>query len=749
MRLFRSRRSGAAGRRCLILSPLLMVSAGSLPIYAQVPLSGSVVDQDGRPVPRAYVRALDGREVPGVFADERGQFQLSVMPGSPDCVVQATLAGFETAEVRCGATPLRLVLNVGPLREDVLVTATRTQAPASQVGASATVFTAEDLERRQVPFVADLVGTTPGAMMIRSGAPGTLTSLFVRGGESDYNKVLVDGIPLNEPGGSFYLNNLTTENLDRIEIVRGAYSSLFGSDAMASVIQLFTRRADGTARRPRGTVQIDGGTYGTVHANASVAGATSRIDYSGGVAQYHSDNRVPNSRLENTTLSGNLGIRLGSHATVRVIGRAELEDVGTPGPTAFGRPDLDASFDRDDILFSISFDQAAANGPFKQRASYSTADSGQTSTNLLQDPPYTATFEGRSAVRQSNDFVGPSQADLRRHHASYQADLQVAASPSYGDHRLTLIADWDGERATQENLLAATTTRNARDNFGVAAQHQMLWPHFFATVGARVEHNESFGTDLAPRATVVYVARTGSNQTFGETRVKASAGTGIKEPTMLESFSISPFFLGNLDLKPERSRSVELGIDQRFARDRAKIEATWFDNRFSDIISLRTDPATFEAQYFNVGVTAARGLELGFEAVPVPAVRVRGAYTLLDSQIVETTSPGNVLFAPGQWAFRRPRHSGSAGASVDWRRVTADLNAAFVGAFVDSDFGLFNPPLTENPGHSIWQTRLSVAVTRQLSGILSIDNLTNADYSEPFGYQPLGRVIRVGARVAF
>ena len=744
MRLFRSRRPGAA---CPPVLVFLLFVFTALPAAAQTrTASGTVVDQDGRPVPRAFVRVADpGRDDAGVFADDRGRFELTVP--SAACRIVASLAGFEAAEASCAAEPLRLELRVGPIRESVIVTATRTEAPASQVGVSATVFTADDLERRQVPFVADLVGTTPGAMMIRSGPPGTLTSLFVRGGESDYNKVLLDGIPLNEPGGTFYLNNLTTENLDRIEIVRGAYSSLFGSDAMASVIQLFTRRADGAGRRPRGSVQIDGGTYGTVHANASVAGATSRVDYSGGVAQYSSDHRVPNSGLDNTTLSGNLGFRVGSAATLRVISRAELENVGTAGTTAFGRPDLDAFFDRNDVVVSVAFDHSPA-GALKQRAFYSTAYSEQTSTNLILDPPYTATFEGQTATRLSSDFLGDTQADLRRHHASYQADLQVAASPSYGDHRLTLMADWDGERATQENRLADTTTSNSRDNFGIAAQHQVLWPKVFATVGARVEHNENFGTDLAPRATVVVVARTSSGA-IGETRLRASAGTGIKEPTMLESYSISPFFLGNLDLSPERSRSVEVGIDQRLAGDRAKVEVAWFDNRFSDIISLRTDPATFEAQYFNVGETRARGLEFGVQAVPIPAIRARASYTLLDSEIVETTSPGNVLFAPGQWAFRRPRNSGSVGATFDWRRVTADINGTFIGRFVDSDFGLFNPPLTENPGHSTWETRVSVALTQEFSAILSIDNLTNTDYSEPFGYQPLGRLVRVGARFAF
>jgi vitamin B12 transporter len=244
------------------------------------------------------------------------------------------------------------------------------------------------------------------------------------------------------------------------------------------------------------------------------------------------------------------------------------------------------------------------------------------------------------------------------------------------------------------------------------------------------------------------VARASSGA-VGETRLKASAGTGIKEPTMIESYSLSPFFLGNLDLEPERSRSVEVGIDQRLAGDHAKAEVTWFDNRFSDIISLRTDPATFEAQFFNVGVTHARGIEMGLQAAPTHAIRARASYTWLDSEIVETTSPGNVLFAPGQWAFRRPRNSGSVGVTFDWQRLTADVNGTFVGRFVDSDFFLFDPPLTENPGHSIWEMRVSIALLRQVSAILSIDNLTNADYSEPFGYQPLGRVVRVGARVAF
>jgi vitamin B12 transporter len=717
-------------------------------------VAGIVVDQSGRGVPRAHVRVLDtaGTDSRGVFADEAGRFEV-IASDAGSCSVQASLTGFQTATAPCASAavgePLRIVLAVAPVQESLIVTATRTEAPTSQVGASATVFTEADLERRQTPLVADLLMSTPGAMLVRSGAPGALTSLFVRGGESDYNKILLDGVPLNEPGGTFYLSNLTTENLERVEVLRGAYSSLFGSDAMGSVIQLFTRRGDRTAKRPAVSAQIDGGTYDTLHVSAAVAGANGPLDYSVSAARFASDNRVPNSRFENTTLSANIGVAVGTSATLRVIARGERGHAGTPGTTAFGRPDLDAFSERHDDLASVSFDHQVTRA-LRQRASYSRTASSQQSTNLIVDPPYRAAFRGQVAARLSNDFLNDSLTRLRRHHASYQADARLVSSARAGDHLLTLLADWDGERARADNRLAATQTINTRDNFGFSAQHQMLWPRTFATVGGRVERNENFGTAFVPRGTLVYVARAASSGALGETQLKASAGTGIKEPTMAESFSISPFFRGNPNLKPERSRSAEIGVEQRFARDRAKVELSFFHNRFSDVIALvTTNPSTFEGQFLNVGLTRARGVEAGVQARPVAAVRVRGGYTLLDSKILASERPNDVLFGLGRQAFRRPKHSGYAGVSVNVGRITADLNGVFIGAFVDSDFGLFTPALTTNPGHNLWDARATAKVTRRLTAIFSIDNLTNEDYSEPFGYQPLGRVVRAGMRIGF
>jgi outer membrane cobalamin receptor len=744
----RSRRLGKALRSLPVSSLLLLFSAGVANASA-ADLTGQVVDSTGRVLPRAYVRVLseNGATVASVFTDENGRFSVTADLPTP-CRLEASLTGFQTSTTPCAQGAERIALALAPVSETVIVSATRTEAPTSQVGASATVFTASDLERLQEPLLADLLVSTPGAMMIRNGGPGTVTSLFVRGGESNYNKVLLDGVPLNEPGGTFYFNNITTENLDRVEIVRGAYSSLFGSDAMASVIQLVTKRPDRSSSQPHVSAQIDGGTYGTLHTTAGVSGATSRLDYSLGAARFDSDNRVPNSALTNNTLSANVGAALSDTASLRFIGRAEREHVGTPGQTAFGRPDLDAFFERNDGVASVQFSQRA-NPWFRQRASYSVATSYQQSTNLTADPPFTATYQGRVALFQSSDFLNDSANRLHRHHADYQADLHLSSGSKAGDQLFTVLADWDGERVTAINRRTNVETPNSRDNFGVAVQEQMLWRRLIVTAGGRIEDNESFGTAFVPSGTIVYVAHEPSSA-FGETLLKASAGTGIKEPTLLQSFSVSPFFLGNPALKPERSRGVEVGIEQRFAADRAKVALTYFNNRFSDVIQLiTTNPATFEGKYFNTGVTRGRGIELTAEAAPVKFVRARAGYTMLDGKVVESAVPDDTVFGLGHELFRRPRNSGSVGATIVGRRITGDVNGIFVGKFVDSDFGLFSPSFSENPGHTLWDARVSVAITRQLTGLLTIENLTNRDYSEPLGYQPLLRTVRIGARVSF
>ena len=712
-------------------------------------LTGVVVDQHGQPVPRAEIRAVNpnGTELSHVFSDESGRFRLSTT--SVDCRITASLTGFQQTSIRCAERPLRLVMNVAPVEETVVVTATRTEAPASQVGASTTTFTAEDLEERQQPLVAELLRSSPGAMVVRTGAPGAVTSLYVRGGESNYNKVLLDGIPLNEPGGTFNFSNVTTEGLDRVEVVRGAQSALFGSDAMSSVVQMFTKRADLRDRQPHVAGLLEAGSFDTVHGSTSVSGAAGAADYALGVASLCTDNQTPNNHFDNTTVFANIGTRLTDTTTLRIIGRGEFEKTGTPGQTAFGRPDLDAYFQRHDGVAGVAFDQQLTPS-FRQRAAYSVSISNYESVNLNADPPYVPTFGSSSAPYAFSDFTYDSLTKLQRHHASYQADWKIANDATHGSQTLTVLADWDGERAELDDLLAKTTTSPSRDNFGWSVEHQALWPRMFVTVGGRIEKNENFGTAAVPRGTVsVVVHDANPNKTLvGATTVHANAGLGIKEPTILQSFSLSPFALGNPNLAPERSRTFEVGVEQRLAADRLKLTLTGFDNRYRNLITVVNDPVTFDGQYVNVGLTQARGVETAIEVVPDRSIHGRIGYTFLDSQIIEGT-PGSAVLGAVQSLFRRPTHSGFAGITWHESRLTVDLDGVYIGRYVDSDFASLVPPLVTGGNYSTWDARVAYKLTAKLSATLAIDNATNAHYMQPLGYPALERVWRGGLRVGF
>ena len=725
------------------LAARLVFALALVALPASTDITGLVTDQHGRPLPRARVQVTTTAGATVTFTNPDGTFAVAA-PSTTGCHVVASLAGFQDATADCASgAAVRLTLAVAPIEEHVVVSATRTDAPSGQVASGVTVFTADDIRRRQAPPVADLLRDAPGTTVVRSGGLGNVTSLFVRGGESNYNKVLLDGIPLNEPGGTFDFSNVTSENLDRVEFVRGANSALYGSDAMTSVIQLFTRRS--TSSRPEAQLDTEAGTYSTWRGSASIAGRSGPADYSAGAARLSTDNEAPNDAFRNTTLSGTAGLTLPRGGVLRFVGRTERGEAGVPGQTAFGRPDLDGSYSRHEGVWGVSVDQTI--GRLRQRAAYGLSTIRQESTDRGTDPSYTPSYGGSVAPFEFSDFAYDNLTALRRHHASYQGDWTTSTA-RLGTHIDTALVDWDGERATLTDVLAGDATLASRNNVGFSLQHQALWSRVFATGGLRVERNDSFGTAVVPRGSVAYYVRAGEGA-IGSTRLTASGGLGIKEPTILQSFSTSPYFLGNPNLEPERARTIDAGMEQRFAADRVRVEATWFANRYRNIISLGPTDDQYRAQFFNIGLTQARGAELSGDVALVSGLRARGGYTFTASRILESTSPSDEVFAVGQWAFRRPRHNGFAEISWTGARVSGDLSATFVGQRVDSDFSSLEPAITKNAAYTQWDARAAARLYRRMSVTLAIDNLTGARYLEPLGYPALGRAVRAGVRAAF
>jgi vitamin B12 transporter len=629
---------------------------------------------------------------------------------------------------------------VPTIKETVVVTATGKEESISQVGASITVLTHDQVERRNALSTIDLLRMVPGVIAARSGGVGNLTSLWVRGGESTYNKVLLDGVPLNEPGGSFNFANLSPENIERIEVLRGAHSALFGSDAMASVIQIFSTRPAGT--KPEAHFAIDGGTYSTAHASAGVGAIRGPLEYSIFGSHLSTDNRDPNNADRATTFSGLLSGHSASGTAVRFLGRGEFGRTGTPGQTAFGRPDMDAHFTHKDGDLLGGWDQPLG-ARVMQRVSYSFTRTDQRSTNLVLDPPYTPTYGSLMAPFQFSDFLYDSGSNLKRHHIDYRADAVLKPGQT-----LTAAFAYDGERGVLTNFQSTSAPQKpTRNNTGTTVQYESLSGPVSIVGGVRFEDNGSFGAYVAPRAAVSWVAQPGRTSGVGPTRLKASGGRGIKEPTFRQSYNPSPGDLGNPDLKPERSRGFDAGVEQRLSSDRVRLEATYFANHFDDLISTRQiDPATFSSQYFNIGETRASGAELSGDAIITGGLRVSGFYVWQDSKVIRSVS-NSPIFQPGRELYRRPRHSGSIQGAFTRDRVSVTLGALFIGRRVDTDSSSLG--LLSNDGYTTINAGGAIKFGSAASAFVNIENLGDSQYLEPLGYPGLGRTVRVGIRTRF
>jgi vitamin B12 transporter len=471
-------------------------------------------------------------------------------------------------------------------------------------------------------------------------------------------------------------------------------------------------------------------------------GATSGpLEYSVSGSRLQTDNREPNNEDRTTTVSGLLTTRLQSGAAARVIGRGDFGRTGVPGATAFGRPDMDAFFrHRDGNVLAGWTDPLGSR--IVHQASYAYGVSNQRSTNLRADPPYTARYGDLVGAFPLSDFLYDSDTDLHRHHVEYRLDAVVAPNQT-----LTGTFAYDGERGVLTNHMStAVPQRPERNNTGTTVQYEAVANAVSVVGGVRFENNGSFGFYVAPRVAASWQIGEGGAE-VGATRIRGTVGRGIKEPTFLQSYSPSLSFFGNPDLKPERSRGFDVAVEQRFARDRVGLEATYFANHFDELISLGpSDPVTFASQYMNIGETRASGLELVGDAIVRGALQLRGSYTLLDSKVIRSTSSSSI-FAPGRSLYRRPRHSGSVQVLFTHGRFSGMLGGLFVGSRVDTDFNF--PTVSSNAGYATWNASGEVKLARRTGVFVTLDNLADRQYMEPFGYPALGRTIRVGVRTRF
>jgi len=641
-----------------------------------------------------------------------------------------------TVHVTGGESRLDVVLVPAPVSERVLVSATRGEAPLSAVGVSAAVLDRQRIQDRHAPSLLPLLQEVPGVATARSGQVGQQGSAFIRGGESRFARVIVDGVPVNQPGGAFDFGTVLPFELDRIEIVRGAASSLYGTDALAGVVSLETRRAD-RDETPSLRAEGEAGTFDWQRWQGSTSGTRGPVDWNAGVQRLRTDNQAPGSAFEQTAFAFSGGLVLGARTEARVVARVDDGTVGTPGPTGFGSRDLDASFERRDLAVSTLLRHSDTRASHQVSVGY--ARTNQLSLDPLDSGCYVPAWEGREAAWASCDFPSPEGfLNLTdRLAVGYQAEAAVGTR-----HLLTTGAELEHETG-QLGDRAGDLLRPERTNYGAYLQDRVvLGAHAYLTVGGRIETNGSYGTRAVPRAALAVRLREGEDATT----LRASAGMGIKEPSFFESYGESFFAKGNPDLDPERSTTFDLGIDQRLLSSRVRVAATFFHHDYRDQIAYSlVDPATFEGTYVNLARTRARGVELELEARPTNELHLYGQYTFLDGEILESPSGFDPVYAEGQALLRRPRHAGSLTARLSFPRWSTAVTLTRVGERADSDF--VGIGLTTNPAYTRLDARARVIVTGPIEAFVVADNLTDERYQEALGFPALGRAVRGGLRL--
>jgi vitamin B12 transporter len=639
--------------------------------------------------------------------------------------------------------------------EVVVVTATRTPVPEQDSGASVSTLESGQLQVMQPVAASDAIRFLPGAVVNTVGQRGGQSSLFVRGGDSRYNKVIMDGVPVNDPGGIFDFGAVPLGGVDRLELLRGAQSTLYGSDAMTSVVQVFTRT--GTTESPELRFGADGGNFYTAHGYASIAGASDRFDYNFFGDQFNTEGSGINDDYSNSLVGGNLGARLSDRTTLRIRARHSNSRSGVQGEWKFNGqpllpPDADARARQNNLLASAEL-AVAASAHWQHRVTGFEYNHRTLNEDTLAD---------RGCDVTSFDFTDCFFRDLahiNRAGLNYQGDYiprewaQTTLGYEFEDENGFFDTAFTSTDLNNNPVIATQFTHGLRLNHALFAQQRLTRGRFSAIGGVRYVHNDSFGNRAVPRIALTFLALRGGSF-FSGTRLRFSYASGIKEPRFEESFGISGVFPSdpNPNLKPEENRAFETGFEQSLLGGKYSFSALYYNNQFRNQIEFTTNPVDFNGQYVNVNRSLAHGAEVAFRGRVSSHLALDSAYNYTSTQILEAPlcTPQNFcdpLLAAGQPLIRRPRHSGSLLLNYLGRRWGGNVGGSFVGRRADSDF------LGLGFHHAAGYARVDLggwyAITSHVTTYLNVENVLNKHYEEVLGYPALGINFRAGLRFRF
>ena len=596
--------------------------------------------------------------------------------------------------------PAVVKLNLATTPQTVVVSATATPSTANDTAVSLDFLNNDQLTLLNPPAAADAITYIPGAIVNTSGRRGSQASLFVRGGESSYNKVLIDGVPVNDPGGFYDFGVTPMNNIERLEVVRGPESTIYGTDAMTSVVQLWT--TTGTTLRPEFEFGADGGTFSTANGYASVAGADKIFDYNFFLNQFNTEGQGINDSYSNGLEGGNVGMRFSPRIALRLRLRHSNNWTGVQSNWWFnGDPVLPPNSNQlahqNNFLMSA---ELAVSGPGAWQHTFSGYEYNHLQAN------------SEAVVDPGREFIDSPFSNLSKYNRAgfeYQGQwtprpwAQTTIGYTFEDENGHITSNF----APGTDFASFSNTSGVRFNNYLFAQELLTWKRLAVLAGIGFVNNSSFGNKGVPRASASFLVFRG-NEAFSGTRLRAAYSEGIKEPSFLQSFGISGTFpvLPNPNLQAEQNRSWEAGFEQGFFGNKLSLSALYYDNQFHNQIEFQTNPVDFTSQYVNLNKSMAHGAEVELHGQFGSHLSFTGAYTYTSTQIQEAPPCDPPFCDPrisgvGAPLLRRPKQAGTAMFTYVRTRFGANVGVVAVGRRPDSDFlfGLI-PPIYYAAGYA-------------------------------------------------
>ena len=574
-----------------------------------------------------------------------------------------------------------------------VVTTTRTPIAVTTAGSAIDTLSADELARMQLTSLNGILGSVPGAPTSASGAPGAVTSLFMRGTNSNQTLFLADGIRMSDPNTDYavVLGGACLGACDNLEVAHGPQSTLYGGEAVGGVVAIRGQRGDGPARS---SVALEGGSFGTVQGAASTQGGNAQSGYAFSVAGGHTDNERINNKFDSATYTLRLDRRFSDSVAMGVTWRGFNGRYGSPGAAVgYGANDPDNTETESNQLATVFAD-------------------------LTHSPALTSHIvlggQDRRYVANSPDPFGDSETVITNRRAVLDWQSTYTANEQ---HRVT------GGLTAELN-----TTRNT--GFGDINKREQLLAFFvqdewtpvknvYLTGGLRSDDFDTFGRATTGRVTAAWL----TNQ--DRLKFRSSYGTGFRAPSFLDLYGQNAYYVGNPNLKAESARGWDAGVDYYFAKNTGTLSVTWFRTDLTNLITF--DFGSFPSTVQNVEEARTQGVELAAKFDLPGAWKARLAYTYLDAQ--NLTQDTRLL--------RRPRHSGSLDVWHDFGRgISVGTGLAYVADRQDVDAVTFatiaGKDYTVVRVYGAWQA------TKQLAVKVRLENLLDKKYEQVNGYPQLG-----------